>query len=250
MKRLLSFFTTVLTLLALVGYFEIVSAQGRGGNSGGRRGAPATVPGKPTTAGPPARPQGPPPIAERGAQGRGRSQTPPATPPGAAARGRGEGAGNVPPAAGGRGRGEGSGELPPAAAGRGRGEGLPPETAGRGSADGAEQVPVWARERRPPTAGELVAHNPQLAARLQTLLPGADLQSASTGFPNLGQFVAAVHVSNNLDIPFDQLKARMVGEKMSLGDAIQALRPDADADAAADRADEQARANMRDVRDN
>ncbi|MBM3777263.1 MAG: hypothetical protein FJW23_03350 [Acidimicrobiia bacterium] len=61
--------------------------------------------------------------------------------------------------------------------------------------------------------------------------------------------MAAVHVSNNLDIPFDQLKAKMVGEQMSLGDAIQALRPDADADAAADRADEQARANMRDVRE-
>jgi hypothetical protein len=48
---------------------------------------------------------------------------------------------------------------------------------------------------------------------------------AADGFRNLGQFVAAVNVSNNLNIPFDKLKADMVTKKMSLGQSIQDLRP-------------------------
>jgi hypothetical protein len=42
--------------------------------------------------------------------------------------------------------------------------------------------------------------NTNLAAKLQGRLPaGADLMTAASGFKNLGQFVAAVNVSNNLD---------------------------------------------------
>ena len=70
------------------------------------------------------------------------------------------------------------------------------------------------------------AKNPKLEARLRTLLPtGTNVQDAATGFKNWGQFVAAVHVSNNLHIPFSALKARMTGASpMSLGQAIQSLR--------------------------
>src|SRR5215471_2995307 len=54
--------------------------------------------------------------------------------------------------------------------------------------------------------------NTKLAGKLQSLLPtGTNLQNAAQGFKNLGQFVAAVHVSHNLGIPFDQLKAKMIG---------------------------------------
>jgi len=64
-----------------------------------------------------------------------------------------------------------------------------------------------------------------LSAKLQNSLPaGTNLQEASAGFKNMGQFVASVNVSHNLDIPFDQLKVRMVSGK-SLGDAIHALKP-------------------------
>src|SRR5512136_1599780 len=60
----------------------------------------------------------------------------------------------------------------------------------------------------PKTPSELLAHNTKLSSKLQSLLPpGTNLQTASQGFKNLGQFVAAVHVSHNLGIPFDQLKA-------------------------------------------
>src|SRR5579883_2478920 len=78
-----------------------------------------------------------------------------------------------------------------------------------------------------------LADNTKLASKLQSLLPaGTNLQQASQGFKNLGQFVAAVHVSHNLGIPFDQLKAKMQGPPTeSLGKAIQQLKPDADAKA-------------------
>ena len=68
--------------------------------------------------------------------------------------------------------------------------------------------------------------NKNLAAKLQSRLPaGTDLNAASAGFRNLGQFVAAVNVSNNLGIPFSALKMRMVDQGMSLGQAIQDARP-------------------------
>ena len=80
--------------------------------------------------------------------------------------------------------------------------------------------------------------NPKLEARLLTLLPGVtDINAASQGFKNWGQFVAAVHVSNNLGIAFADLKARMTGvtpgtlpgttvqtTPMSLGQAIQSFK--------------------------
>ena len=68
--------------------------------------------------------------------------------------------------------------------------------------------------------------NTNLASKLQSRLPaGTDLMAASAGFRNLGQFVAAVNVSNNLGIPFTELKTRMVTNGMSLGQAIQDARP-------------------------
>jgi hypothetical protein len=64
--------------------------------------------------------------------------------------------------------------------------------------------------------------NTNLADKLRTRLPeGTDLLKASDGFKNLGQFVAAVNVSNNLGLKFTDLKTRMVDQGMSLGQAIQ-----------------------------
>lgn len=79
------------------------------------------------------------------------------------------------------------------------------------------------------TAGQLLTQNTKLASKLQALLPpGTDLQTAAAGFKNLGQFVAAVHVSKNLGIPFDQLKSTMLGPPPeSLGKAIKTLDPNA-----------------------
>lgn len=68
--------------------------------------------------------------------------------------------------------------------------------------------------------------NTNLAAKVESRLPkGTDLMAASAGFKNLGQFVAAVNVSNNLGVSFEDLKTKMVTNNMSLGQAIQAVRP-------------------------
>jgi len=88
--------------------------------------------------------------------------------------------------------------------------------------------------------------NTQLAAKLQGRLPaGTDLTTAAGGFRNLGQFVAAVNVSNNLGLPFSELKTRMVTEHMSLGQAIQDLRPGTGTQTIARRAEIDADATIR-----
>ncbi len=83
--------------------------------------------------------------------------------------------------------------------------------------------------------GGVLDHNSHLSAKLEGLLgltgPNAlqTLKDDASGFKNFGQFVAAVHVSHNLDIPFADLQAKMAGDHgVSLGKAIQELRPDAD----------------------
>lgn len=75
----------------------------------------------------------------------------------------------------------------------------------------------------------MVPGNPELERRIGFLLPaGLSVRQAATGFGDQGQFVSAVHVSRNLGIPFDQLKSKVVDQRLSLGQAIQSLRPDAD----------------------
>lgn len=65
-----------------------------------------------------------------------------------------------------------------------------------------------------------------LADGLRGRLPrGTDLTAAAGGFRRLELFVAAVHASNNLDIPFTELKRRIVNDGMTLGQAIQDIRP-------------------------
>jgi hypothetical protein len=96
------------------------------------------------------------------------------------------------------------------------------------------------------TTGELLTQNTKLSSNLQSLLPkGTDMQEASSGFKNLGDFVAAVHVSKNLDIPFSELKDK-VNSGDSLGKAIHELKPDANAKAEAKKAKKQAKADLKD----
>jgi len=74
---------------------------------------------------------------------------------------------------------------------------------------------------------ERIERDPTLRANVESMLPrGINLKTAASGFKNEGQFIAALHVSKNLDIPFNQLKAKMTGPNaMSHGEAIHALRP-------------------------
>lgn len=75
-----------------------------------------------------------------------------------------------------------------------------------------------------------VTQNAELSSRLQPLLPnGTSVANAAAGFQDQGEFISAVHVAHNLNIPFDQLKAQMTGgNSVSLGKAIRKLRPDLD----------------------
>jgi hypothetical protein len=72
-----------------------------------------------------------------------------------------------------------------------------------------------------------ISSNPAIAAHVQPLLPaGMTLQMAASGFRSQGQFLATLHVAHNLNIPFQQLKTDITGPTHdSLGQAIQALRP-------------------------
>jgi hypothetical protein len=96
--------------------------------------------------------------------------------------------------------------------------------------------------RKQSSVSERLSDNTKLSSKLQSLLPaGTNLQQASQGFKNLGQFVAAVHVSHNLGIPFDQLKAKMTGPPAeSLGKAIEQLKPSANAKTEVKKANKQA----------
>lgn len=105
----------------------------------------------------------------------------------------------------------------------------------------------------------------KLTSKLQAkgLLPaGTDLKDACAGFRNLGQCMAAIHVSHNLKIPFDCLKADMTGtaaaqgstcpagtgsSKMSLGKSIQTLSPNADSKTEAKNGAKQADADLKEA---
>ena len=116
-----------------------------------------------------------------------------------------------------------------------------------------------------------IERNPGLKSKIESLLPpNTDLKTALSGFKNDGQFIAALHVSKNLGIPFDQLKATMLGttpqltatttgstttastttgaKPMSLGQAIHTLQPslsEKDAQKEADTAENQAKVDIK-----
>jgi len=98
-----------------------------------------------------------------------------------------------------------------------------------------------------------------LGGRIEKMLPAnMTLNTASAGFRNQGQFIAAVHVSQNLGIPFADLRAAMLGlprpgthstpnttlTPLSLGQAIKQLRPLANAPTEASHAETQAPADL------
>jgi hypothetical protein len=85
---------------------------------------------------------------------------------------------------------------------------------------------------------EKLKRNTNLASKLEGRLPeGTDLMKAAYGFKNLGQFVAAVNVSDNHGFKFTELKKLMVVEGYSLGQAMQKLKADANTTVVAQRAE-------------
>ncbi len=93
------------------------------------------------------------------------------------------------------------------------------------------------------TIDQQLSKNTQLSGKIQKLT-GMPAQQACDGFKNLGQCVAAAHVSKNLGISFACMRSDMTGQappsnsncpadtgtkakSMSLGKAIQTLDPNA-----------------------
>ena len=109
-----------------------------------------------------------------------------------------------------------------------------------------------------------IASKPNLSAKLTRMLPidpltgmTMTLDKASLGFKNQGQFIAALHVSENLGIPFATLKSHMVTvtpgvagqpatatQTGSLGQAIQASKTTTNVTAAVNTAEAQAAADL------
>lgn len=123
-----------------------------------------------------------------------------------------------------------------------------------------------------------ISSNKGLSSKMDSLLPkNMTLNEASMGFKNQGQFIAALHVSQNLGIPFADLKTAMTGitpitttttggttvsatttvgtttgtttttsstPLLSLGQAIHKLRPSADSTTAETTATRQATADL------
>lgn len=104
--------------------------------------------------------------------------------------------------------------------------------------------------------GGVLDHNTHLAAKLEGLLglpvssptSLATLKADAGGFKNFGQFVKAVHVSHNLDIPFAEVQSKMTGPNaVSLEKAIQELRPAANAKSEAKKASQESDQDLKDT---
>jgi hypothetical protein len=88
--------------------------------------------------------------------------------------------------------------------------------------------------------------NTVLANALRAHLPqGVEVTAAASGFRRLELFVATIHASNNVAIPFAELKRRIVNDGMTLGQAIQDIRPRSRYWAEARRAEDDAAAMIR-----
>ena len=90
--------------------------------------------------------------------------------------------------------------------------------------------------------------NPYLSSIVKPLLPPrTNMMDAAAGFKDQRQFIAAMHLSRNLGIPFNQIKLRMTGEhRMSLNDSLRDFRPQMTKDAAkaeAKKAEQQTKAD-------
>jgi len=134
----------------------------------------------------------------------------------------------------------------------GNGAGNSATTGGKGAAAGSPTTVLTKNTK-------LDTHLTSLLQSKGLLPTGTDLKDACAGFKNLGQCVAAIHVSHHLKVPFACFSADMTGtapatgttcptgtgsSKMSLGKSIQALSPNANVKTEVKSATEQADADI------
>jgi hypothetical protein len=107
-----------------------------------------------------------------------------------------------------------------------------------GPEDQAAQGPQ--PQAMPQTDSPAAAESSSPRTQLAELVPqGMTTQEACTGFKSVKACATALHASQNLNIPFADLKGKVTGGQR-LGAAIHSLKPDADARAEVKRAEGQA----------
>jgi hypothetical protein len=88
------------------------------------------------------------------------------------------------------------------------------------------------------------AIGPQSAPRVVASATCFGSAQSCEGFRSLEEYVAAVHASQNLGIPFDRLKSRIQSGK-TLAQAIKELRPTLNGRVEAQRAEQEALKSLR-----
>lgn len=114
------------------------------------------------------------------------------------------------------------------------------------------------------TMDQILTKNTKLSDKIASLT-GESAQQACSGFKNLGQCVAAAHVSKNLGVSFVCLKSDVTGsapasgstcpagtgmKATSLGKSIQTLSPNSDGKSAAKQGEQQAGQDLKDSTSN
>jgi hypothetical protein len=144
--------------------------------------------------------------------------------------------------------------------GRGMAGGMNPAMGGEGGSH--RMSPNLSPSTHGVTMDQQLTRNTALAGKISALTKMPATQACS-GFKNLGQCVAAAHVSQNLGISFDCMKADMTGvaapsadncpaspnvagKGMSLGKAIQTLQPTANSKLESKKANKQAQQDIKD----
>ncbi|HEU5336474.1 MAG TPA: hypothetical protein VFU27_10940 [Terriglobales bacterium] len=145
--------------------------------------------------------------------------------------------------------------------GHGMGPGMNPAM-GQSGSHRMSPSPKMSTSTHGMTMNQVLSKDTALSGKIQTLT-GMPAQQACTGFKNLGQCVAAAHVSQNLGIGFACMKADMTGvaapasancpvsanssgKGMSLGKAIQTLSPTSNSKLEAKKGNKQAKQDIKD----
>lgn len=137
-----------------------------------------------------------------------------------------------------------------------RGSGASAQTGQYGGAKGTPESGMKAGQepgtmkgtRRTANVRQELEQNPALSSKLEGMLPaGTSVQDAASGFKSVREFAATVHLSHQLNIPFDQLKTKVTGGQ-SLEQAVRDLKPGTDAKAEVKKARDQAREDIKSTR--
>jgi hypothetical protein len=130
--------------------------------------------------------------------------------------------------------------------GPGAGSGMGHDPSGAlGPSSASNSAPGSQPETGRRSVNDLLTQNTKLASQISDLT-GKDAQQACSGFKNLGQCVAAAHVSKNLGIDFSALKGKVTGSGAeNLGQAVHDLNPNIDAKAETKKGQQQAHDDLK-----